>query len=168
MTARKQAPAEVTQPAKATAAAHKVPATRGSGQKATPSEVATVDRSARFTEALARGFSIKAVNDELFAGTSFSWRARRGPVDADRDADLIKKLTAWLDGVESGKIAAPQRVAAAAGGPNKRELAARVNAATAVLTTARDQAKSNADLRRAVGEALVALSGDVGAEETSD
>jgi hypothetical protein len=147
--AKGMAPAKKT----ATAPAKKQPA---------KSESTTVDLSQRFTAALAKGFSIKHVNDELFPGTSFAWRARRGPVNAERDAELIKTLTTWLGDVESGKIAAPERIAAAAGGgPSKRALAQRIERATHILTTARTE-KSPTSLRKVIGEALDVLGGDRG------
>jgi hypothetical protein len=92
-------------------------------------EPTTVDLSARFAAALDRGFSIRAVNAELFDGTSFAWRARRGSVNAERDAELIKTLAAWLDKVDSGKIAPPERAVAGprATGPTKAALLALIH-----------------------------------------
>lgn len=152
---REHAAAKTAPPTKKTAPAKGAPA-----KTSKSAEVATADLSRRFTEALARGFSIKHVNDELFPGTSFAWRARRAPVNAERDAEMIKKLTAWLDAVETEKITPPDRTAASvAGGPSKRELASRVGAATVLLRTAHD-AKSAAALKHAVTEALAVLTDD--------
>jgi hypothetical protein len=75
----------------------------------------------------------------------------------ERDA-----LIAVLLDIKAGKIVAPVR--AARGSPSKNELlkqiAGKLAAVTGILTTAHEVAKTNAELRRAIGEALAAISGE--------